>query len=268
MGFQFEKNRPYVMPAHFGSSDMGWDGKVAHYADNTAITVVYSTEPDAAAKFLPPGFVVDDPALVTLSYVMCRGVDFMAGGGYNLVAVNISAKFEGKKDKAEGNFALVIWENEFMPILVGREVLGAPKLMAHIPNAWSRDGKQGFSVSENGALLLEGEVSDLRQLSDEEIQAMAAQLEGKVWMGWKYIPSCDLKGADVCNATMLPARGEIKDAWMGQGVVEYHNVAWEKAPMSSKIINALKELPIVQFQLGLVTRGWQDLLIEQQRVME
>ena len=268
MGFEFESGKPYVMPAHFGSHDMGWDGKRAHYADNTAITIVYATEKKAAAALLPPGFAVTDPPIVSVSFVMCRGVDFMAGGGYNLVAINLSATFEGKRDKAAGNFALVLWENEFMPIVVGREVLGAAKLMADIPDAWMRDDKRGFSISENGMRLLEGEVSGLSKLDDDAVKAMAAQIEGQIWMGWKYIPSCDLKGADYSCATALPAKAEMKEAWLGQGEIKFHDVAWESAPMSSRVINTLRKLPIVQYQAGLLTRGSQDLLIEQQYSME
>ena len=268
MRFEFEEGQPYIMPAHFGPVTQGWDGNVAHYEDNTALTILYVTERDAVEPLLPPGFLATDPPVVSVSFVMCRGVDFMAGGGYNLVAVNVSARFEGKRDKAEGNFALVLWENEFMPIVVGREILGAPKLMADIPDAWMRDGKKGFTVSENGTLLFEGEVSDLQELSDEPLRAMVAQMEGQIWMGWKYVPSCDLKGADVSHATALPSDGEIKEAWMGQGNIIFHETAWEKAPMSYRIVNALRELPIVQYQGGIVTRGWQNLLIREQRPME
>ncbi len=81
MGFQFEEGQPYVMPAHFGSVVTGWDGQVAHYADNTVLTVLYATELGAASALLPPGFVATDPPIVSVSHVMCRGVDFMAGGG-------------------------------------------------------------------------------------------------------------------------------------------------------------------------------------------
>ena len=90
-GFAFEQGRPYIMPAHFGSATQGWDGTRAHYADNTALTVMYATDPGRASRLLPPGFVVADPAVVSVSFVMCRGVDFMAGGGYNLIAVNLAA---------------------------------------------------------------------------------------------------------------------------------------------------------------------------------
>jgi hypothetical protein len=268
MGFQFEKGQPYIMPAHFGSPTEGWDGTVAHYEDNTATTILYVTEREAVEPLLPPGFIAEDPPVVAVTHVMCRGVDFMAGGGYNLVAINVSARFEGKRDKAEGNFALVLWENSFMPILAGREILGAPKLMADIPDAWMRDDKKGFAVSENGTMLLEGEVSGLTKLDDDGLKAVVAQMEGKIWMGWKYFPSCDFSKADVSYATALPADGELREAWMGQGTVTFHEVTWEKAPMSSRIINTLRALPIVQYQGAVVTRGWQELLIHKQYAME
>ena len=117
-------------------------------------------------------------------------------------------------------------------------------------------------------MLLEGEVSGLMKLDDDGLKALVAQMEGKIWMGWKYFPSCDFKKADVSYATALPADGETREAWIGQGTVEFHEVAWEKAPMSSRIVNTLKKLPIVQYQAGVVTRGWQELLIHKQYPME
>ena len=268
MGFEFENDQPYIMPAHFGSVTTGWDGDVAHYEDNTALIILYTAERDAVSALLPPGFVATDPPIISVNYVMCRGVDFMAGGGYNLVAVNVSAKFEGRRDQVQGSFALVLWENDFMPIVVGREILGVPKLMAEIPDAWMRDGKRGFSLSENGTLLLEGEVSDLQKPSDEVVTAIGAQIASETWMGWKYIPSCDLRGADVSNATALPAKVNLREVWIGQGEVAFHEVAWEKAPMSSRIVNALRELPIVQYQGAVMTRASQDLLIREQYALE
>ncbi len=267
-GFQYQAGQPYVMPGHFGAATHGWDGKVAHYEDNTAITIMYVTERDAVAALLPPGFVPADPALISVTFAMCRGVDYMAGGGYNLVAINAAARFEGRRDKAEGNFNLVLWENEFLPIVLGREVLGAPKLYAEIPDAWMRDGKKGFTVSEHGTLLLEGEVWDLRKPTDEELKAMAERSKGKVTMGWKYIPSCDLSGADVSTATALPAKSDIKEILVGQGKIVFHETEWEKAPLSSRVVNTLKKLPVLQYQGAIVTRGSNDLLIYQQHPME
>ena len=103
---EFEDGQPYVMPAHFGPSVRGWDGDVAHYEENTGLTILYSTEREALAALLPPGFVPANPPIMAVSCVMCRGVDFMAGGGYNLVAVNASVRFEGDEETVDGNLAL------------------------------------------------------------------------------------------------------------------------------------------------------------------
>jgi hypothetical protein len=262
---EFQAKQPYIMPAHFGPATTGWDGKVAHYEENTALIILYTTERQAVSALLPPGFVTTPEPIVAVSHVMCRGVDFMAGGGYNLVAINVSARFEGQDDTVDGNFSLVVWENSFMPIMLGREVLGVPKLMAEIPDAWLRDERRGFFVAENGARLLEGEVSNLQKLDDQTVRAMAEQNAAMTWMGWKYIPSCDLRGADTSNATALPAKAGLREAWMGQGEVGFHDVSFEEAPISSRFIGTLKKLPIVQYQGAVMTRGSQDLLIHQQR---
>jgi hypothetical protein len=267
-GFVYEKGKPYIMPGHFGPSTEGWDGQVAHYEDNTGITILFATDPEAIATLLPPGFVPTDPCVVSVIFSMCRGVNYMAGGGYNLVMVNASVRFEGKRDRAEGNFHLVLWENEFVPILLGREVLGAPKLYAEIPDAWMRKGKRGFAVSESGTVILEGEVWDLREATDAEIGLMAEQNKGKITMGWKHIPSCDLRGADVSSATALPTHLVTKSAWVGQGRAVFHEVPWEKAVLSHRIVSTLRRLPVVQEMGAIMARYSVDLLIHQQSHME
>jgi len=265
-GFKYEEGKPYVMPGHFGAANQGWNGEVAHYDDNIATTISYVTDRDAVAALLPPGFTPTDPAVVSVTHVMCRGVDFMAGRGYNLVSVNVSARYEGKQDKEQGDFALVLWENDFFPIMLGREVLGAPKLYGEIPDTWSRDGRRGFSVSEYGTLLLEGEVWDLHAPSEAEMKALSER-PGGIWMGWKFIPSPDLRGADVSYPTALPSRGETKEILLGKGKIEFRDVMWEESPLSSRVIKALKKLPIVEYRGATVTRGWNELLIHKQRSM-
>ncbi len=266
-GFTFDNDTPYVMPGHFGPTDDGWDGRVAHYGDNTTLTVSFVTETEAVSAMLPRGFVSADPAIISVSFVECRDVDFMAGGGYNLVAVNAAARFEGSTDRAEGNFALVLWENEFQPIMLGREILGAPKLFADIPDAWDRDGRRGFEVFEKGTPLVSGEIRDARELSPGEIQAIVKQNEGRIWMGWKHIPACDFRGADLSYATALPFNAEIKEARAGSGEVTFHAAAWEEAPISHRAATALSRLPVLDACGALMTRGTKQLLIAEQHAM-
>ena len=94
--------------------------------------------------------VPDDP-LVMVTCCMCRGITEMAGTGYNLVSVSVAARYEGVVDKFDGDLSLVIWENKFPPVAMGREFLGYPKLVVEIDDPWMGEDCWGWRVSEMGS---------------------------------------------------------------------------------------------------------------------
>jgi acetoacetate decarboxylase len=77
---------------------------------------------------VPEGFELLRPEL-NISYSQFREIDWMAGGGYNLVQVSVPARFNGKRDQVEGQFILVVWENKTWPIFGGREETVYQKFM-------------------------------------------------------------------------------------------------------------------------------------------
>jgi len=131
MPFTFKAEGGYLMPPSFGPLV---DRKVCHYGDVTTLAILYVSYKDALAALLPEPLQPPDEPVVTIYCQVCRQVDFMAGRGYNIVGVNLSAVFAGKKDRSVWNFAAVLWENDIIPIITGRELLGAPKLYADIPD--------------------------------------------------------------------------------------------------------------------------------------
>jgi acetoacetate decarboxylase len=80
--FKFSEESNYIMPAHFG----GWPGRpqAATYHDVTSIAVSYETDPGMLTAFIPEPFEMTESAL-SIQYSMCRRVDWMGGGGYNLI---------------------------------------------------------------------------------------------------------------------------------------------------------------------------------------
>jgi acetoacetate decarboxylase len=80
--FKFSEESNYMMPAHFG----GWPGRpqAATYHDVTSIAVSYETDPGMLTAFIPEPFEMTESAL-SIQYSMCRRVDWMGGGGYNLI---------------------------------------------------------------------------------------------------------------------------------------------------------------------------------------
>lgn len=248
-GFKFKENNNYFMPVSLMTPGKNERNALvgAHYGENRRFSISYLTDYDALAALLPPGFVPTEPAMITVTYAMCRDVEYMAGGGYNLLDVDAHVKFEGKQDRAEGCYGLVIWMDKFYPILLGRELLGAAKLMAEVPDIRTINDRKSFFAAEDGTRLLEGEVWDLKEKTAKEIEQMEKDSEGKCWLGYKHFPAVDLKGADISYATYLPTSNVIKRAWSAQGSLQFHDVPWEKAPLSSSVASVLKRLPIKEY---------------------
>ena len=79
--FRFADDHLYFMPAHFGG--MPRVTTTTTYRDVTNLIVQYRTERDAIEPYVPEALEITDPTL-TVAFVMNRGVEWMAGGSYNL----------------------------------------------------------------------------------------------------------------------------------------------------------------------------------------
>ena len=144
MGYTLQPNTGYLMPASFGPVRRQ---DTLHYQEVTRLSISYVTEKDALAALLPEPFEPADESAVTVYCQVGRGVDLMAGGGYNNIGINLAAVFNGKKDNVAGLYSAVLWENATFPILIGRKLLGTPTLYAEIPDPWLEGNNWRFYCS-------------------------------------------------------------------------------------------------------------------------
>jgi len=259
--FELDPNGRYMMPAHFGPRTLppkpsGW------YHDVTAMTVAFVTDRDKLAAYLPPQYKVGEEAIVTVSYACNRDVDWLAGHGYNLVAVNAAARFDGEEDKFAGNFCLVMWENLTDPILTGREQQGIPKVYADIQDHGVIDGQWHTSASHFGHKFLDMSIDGLREPTPEEIAFSEEAMKGKDNpLGWRYIPGVGGFGQALNEPTTYPSENIISEGWVGEGSVEWQHLTWEQNPTQCHIVNALADLPVLGWLPALVTRGSANLVL-------
>jgi hypothetical protein len=254
-GFTFEENGFYMMPVTAGSR-MG-DANL-RYEDVTTMTATFATD-GSVAQLLPPGFEPAAPPTVSVRFYEYHGVGIMAGRDYNVVVVLVPARYTGGDTVIDGVFVPVAWESDFGPVMSGREVLGWPKLMADIPDAWSRDGDRGFRASENGSLLVEGRVFALQPVDPNELAQIEERENGTALLTWKYLPSLGGAGADVSYATQTPFVSSLSQGWTGSAEIEFFPTDRDHAPLSYQIVNRLAQLPIQGDITVVVTRGSADL---------
>ncbi len=260
MAFTFDPESSYVMPAHFGPRPVspkasGW------YHDVTAMTVPYLTDRDRLAELLPAPFEVADEPWVSVFYARNRQVDWLAGHGYNMVAVNAAATFDGREDHLHGQFTLVMWENLADPILSGRELQGIPKIFADIPDHTVIGGELRATASHFGHPIVELAVSGLRAPTADEIAAGLAEQAGRSNMAYRYLPGVSGFGTAVSEATVYPSTNELRSVRVGEGRVQWQELTWEQNPTQFHIVNTLHRLPVLEYGPAVVTEGRTNLIL-------
>jgi len=267
-GFEILDDRAYLIPVTLTDPEKLLQKPVVHYESNTRHCITYLTDRDALASLLPPGFSPTEQPIVQVNYTHSAGIDYMAGRSYSLVGIDALCRFDGQVDHLEGYFGFVLWMDKYLPMVMGREIMGAAKILAEVPPLRLFNGKKYFTMSEEGSLLIEGEVWDLKELSKDQIAARLAAGGDRQWLGWKYIPNVTSDGADISVPTYLPVKREVRRMWTAQGTVTYHQTPWESAPLSAPIVNKIMQLPILKYLDAWVQEDSCDYLFRQNRVLK
>ena len=79
--------------------------------------------------------------------------------------------------------------------------------------------------------------------------------------GWKYFPQTGRPGAAVSHPTLFPSENEVMEAWIGRGETVWHRLTWEQNPTQYRIVNAIADLPILEYRLAIVTKGTTNLVL-------
>ena len=261
--FKFENDKCYRMPAHFGG--YAYQPLETCYHDAVNMTFTYRTDGDRLTEYIPEGFELLRPEL-SIGFAQCREVDWMAGSAYNLIDVSAPVRFNGKRDRVEGVFSLVVWENKTTPILTGREETGVPKIFADIEDIHILRDKRFTTVSYEGNSFLRLEMTVTGPLDDALMMSMRnSPLNG---LHWRYIPRVGGPGADLLQPILFPQRLEAERGWLGTGVIQWTKLRYEQSPMQAHIIKALAELPMLEMLPVIMTKGAIFLMSPMARVLE
>jgi hypothetical protein len=218
------------------------------------VSISFTTTRAAARSLVPTGIEVSgDEPVVTVSRMTYDQTDYLAGGGYNEVTVGISAVGEFEGARITGNFMPVVWVDEVVPLVIGREFLGYAKVHGTIPEVHAGSGTAAFELRERESLLLSGMVSELMPVDPNRLDAMRRAAAEVTVFGWKYIPGFNAPDADY--PTRIPLRFDWTAAQSGVGTLAFDAPSWEQAPVGSRIVAALAELPVLKYRHALVATG-------------
>ena len=141
------------MPTHFGPAPGPRQVPPEVKADPTRsprkmlVTASFLTEAAALEQHLPERFALAGEPVVTVEFHYLTEIDWLAGRGYTMICVWWPVIFTGERDRANGRFLAVMWENLADPIVSGREEIGHPKLYADIADPRNLRGAQHCSAA-------------------------------------------------------------------------------------------------------------------------
>ncbi|RIJ20809.1 hypothetical protein D1224_14120 [Henriciella barbarensis] len=239
----FDDTLAYMMPHHFGGQPLS--GEPTIYDDTTALTIFYESDEERLASFLPGGFSLRQNE-VMVSMMENRGVRWMGSEPYNIVAVNIAARWEA--EGIDGWYCLVVWENRATPILPGREQTGIPKIFGEVealrrfPDAtvrtWSHYG--GHTHCEILA-------SDVCVATPEQRANVEAEFKSMNWFGFRFIPATNAAGAALAQPTLFPQEFKVRHVETGTPSLQWSAPAMHKNPTQAHIVASLRSLPIAGY---------------------
>lgn len=271
--FRFEDSKTYRMPAHFGGHDPPAPDMAVYNRDTTSLTYVCTTDEERLANYVPEGFELLRPEVV-FGFGQLREIDWLAGGRYNVVTADVPVRFNGRRDRLEGNFNLVTWENLATPIIGGREENGVPKIFADIQDLHAKPagylGAPDYftNASYDGNTFVRMEMWDAKPVEGEQLAALKARKATVNLFGWRYIPNVSGPGAALSQPILYPQGSELVSAWTGAGRMEWMKLAPWQNPMQHHIVNALADLPILEMAPALLTKSVAVLKPSQGRVLE
>ncbi len=243
-----EKKPTYRMPTAFGPSVGPRQAPEGVVFDSTkspkkfCAYVSFRTDADLLKQMLPEGFTLRGEPTVSFEFSYMTEIDWLAGRGYNMLAVRIPVRFQHGKSNTvvDGFFQPVIWENMAEPILSGREELGWSKVFAELPPPEKSDGKIICRAEWMGFKFLELTLTDIRQ-SGSTAWTTAPVLHHK------YIPATGQWGeADVDYITMTPAgasHAKVQENGLADASLSLWTPTWQDMPTQHACVTLLARLP-------------------------
>lgn len=237
---------PVVLGPASGPRNMPKSKMHLRFDGDTQVLMVSATSSeDALSRIVPPRCQPLSGARLDVIVYCQKNLGWLAGRGYNIVAIRIPVLFASKAGPMEMNFTPVLWENMADPVLTGREELGSPKLFAAIPDLRRSGAAMTATAEWEGFRFFDMQVNELTP-TDGPLPAARPILL------YRYHARVgDWQKADLQQMTRaIPGKGpapKIANRRVGKGTFTFHPARWEDMPTQYTYVTGLAGLPIKEF---------------------
>ncbi len=219
------------------------------------------TDGDALQQLLPPGIDLRGEPLLSVGFLDNQFAFLNAGLSYVALIVSVQVTSHRHGEPVDGAYTLVEWHNRPDNMMTAREEIAYPSLWAELDfvprGAKSYTGQAVW----NGFRFLELRLDDLQDAMPQETRAASA-----VSILYKYVPRGYEDGAEfgrvvhndfnkyyAAGGTADPAVQEETTTEQprhrtGTGTFQWNRPIWQDMPTQFHVVNALADLPLLEFR--------------------
>ncbi len=251
---KLEAGKTYMMPLIMGP--IYDQGTGIPYPEVEVMALQFQSDREAIQRLLPDCYKVAKEPIVQIMFGYNNGLEFMAGGGYSIATFQVGAQFNGEQDNIEGDYILVMFEDQTVPILGGREQLGVPKLYADIsPIKLQKNGHLRCEVSVWGHLVFGIELGTMKKQNAIVRRVASHRINQRPWLAYKYIAALD-GPPDADYPTITRNDTKVEELWLSDsGSVYFGNAGESDIGKGKYLLDALKTLPFIKFVQAVRFRG-------------
>lgn len=242
--------RPYSMrPRYDGDSVMTLGGSTNEYI------LQYLTDPAGVREVLPEPFKPTADPIVTVIFEYNNDSDVVEGGTYHLSTILLRCKLDGY---GEGNYCLMMPENNNFCMLMGRDASGVPKMFANLPRPYVSDDGTHTTCEARSLSYVNGaqwepwygvNFGPMEEVSEEEAKKWAKIISDHDIYATKIIPGNGAEpdnGFEIFSSIKYKFFKDIKKCWVGKEADFYWNENLEPSlTMERRTVDAFKKyLPV------------------------
>ena len=228
--------------SHERNLDAAARGRLVYeYRDVTKLSIVYETDLEELRKLVPPELELTNNRLA-INKIENGFVRSFGGRKYDLLCVVAFVRFGEGKDAVEGAYSLVMWENMFDPVMIGREALGVPKLIADLDPIVQQGDDHHLVASINSSTFLKVKATLTTPLGAAEIDKInQSPVERNINL--RHLPQPSLRGAAYEDLILYQTRNRYTDGITGTAEFQWILPEAHESPLQEHIVRGLAALP-------------------------
>jgi acetoacetate decarboxylase len=238
------------------------------YPHSQVFKVSYRSSRDALENLLPQGMRLAGEPVIHFLARHGKDLDWIVGGHANIFGVYVTAEYRGRNETVSGAYWPVLWEDDTMATIMGRELIGVAKMHADVSAPWRLGSEWRVDMSDRGHPLATLRVRSLRPMPEDMLAAnRRAAAEASV-LGWRQIPSLQGSEPALAHAVHLRSPTKIERAWVGEGEVQFHHADPAVHIWNAPILDLLRQVPLLEPVTATMSEGSGEHRLSGMRAIE